>query len=90
MESKTTDDERQAQLDAARFAEDPICQRVLLRVSNHYRKLIEDSDFKETELREDCYRMLRAVAEFNHQLTSLATKGTLARRRMSNAGTHAA
>lgn len=88
MESELTDEQRQLAIDAKRFLEDPVCPKVLDAVVRSVRKELEESAFHEVELREDCYRQLRAVREFHKQLTTLAVKGKLAlvRQQRSNGG----
>lgn len=78
-----TDDQKQAALDALRFQEDPTCKRVLVNMSNQYRFLIEDSDFTDQQLREDCYRQLRAIKDFQKQLKVLADRGKVILERSS-------
>ena len=78
METELSEEQQQLAIDAKRFLEDPACPRVLEAVVRSVRKELEESAYNEVELREDCYRQLRAVREFHRQLTILAAKGKLA------------
>ena len=76
----------QLQADAARLLSDPALPRTLERVVSHYRKLSEESEGSEVELREDCYRQLRAIREFHRELTTLSKGGKLRAMRGSRGG----
>lgn len=93
MSDELTEDQRQVKADAMRLLAEPATARAIAFMRAKFRHQLEMSAFDAKEEREYCYQMLQACKEFQHQLTSMATKGDykeMRRERAQRAGGNAA
>jgi len=80
----------QVRADADQLLAYPGYSATMALLIRDYQKRLERSEHGEADVREDCYRMLRAIRELDARLTTLAKTGRLRAVRNSGDGASAA